>query len=884
MSLPIIHTDEIIDGEDNQASIRNVKLVTSPIIIQSSEIKGSINFANSLFRQEVSIRDTYLNGTLTLKGAVFGGTAAFDNTEFFGDVDFRYATFRKGISLEKSRFYGKALFSDSKFNLSAVFYQAAFNRETEFNNTQFVSGSNFEHTVFNKAASFGYAGFNDLARFQQSSFLGIVDFDNAIFQEDAEFVAARFEKVASFKEAVFMKKSRFFLSKFLSACSFSKVRFQESTDFSETSFKDNANFAGAKFSKDAIFRGSLFTKSFVYDKTVFLGQIDIEDADFGNINDRKYIENFAAKIKSSIDPPKDTGVENAIESKSSDAESEVQATSITSDDKNERNTDPIDIAADILADRSEADLLGFSDYADALTDFIRNKKPEEPLIIGIDASWGMGKTKLMEMIRNNLAESSYKTVWFNAWKYDKEQSLWAALVLEILAQVRNKSNRFQRFRLWIKLNFYIFSKNLKWNLVKLSASIGFTIIFGYIIFVDLSLISNYISSSEDNLSQQLHSIISILEGFKTLNVLAFIIALYILGKSVYSHLVGPFDLKIDRYVQTSNYKDRVGFLSQFEEDFEYVVNLVTETGKRPLVVFIDDLDRCTPPKPADIIEAINVLLDANHCAFIIGMDSQAVAASIEAKYKDLRECYDSSFDSTGLTLGQRFLEKIIQINFHIPTADDDLMASFVDANLGVSLNEPKQVLEEKPLEKHVEEISAWIEDEEKEGKSLDEAVKAIKKTTPETSQAAINEARMRRVAKILFENSGDVRQAINRAVPYLGSNPRKIKRFINLFRLMALIANRRGLLERKIIRLDSLAKWVVVTMRWPLMIETMESNHDFVSHIMRENIIDSRILNRMYEKSPKDTNDFIYLMKSIREEELDYYLHLAETTVERHDR
>ncbi len=415
----------------------------------------------------------------------------------------------------------------------------------------------------------------------------------------------------------------------------------------------------------------------------------------------------------------------------------------------------------------------------------------------------------------------------------------------------------------------------------LSASMIFFIIFGCFISMDLSLISNFMASSDKELLQQLHTYLLILEQFKSINVLAYLVVLYILGKGVYSRLIGPFDLKIDQYAQMSSYKDRVGFLVQFEEDFKYIVNLVTERGKKPLVVFIDDLDRCTPPQPADIIEAINVLLDANHCVFVIGMDSQAVAASIEAKYKDLKECYDGSFGSTGLTLGQRFLEKIIQINFHIPRADEDLMASFVDANLGGSLNEPKRVLEEKPPEKGIEKISAWIEAEEKGGKTFDEAIEAIKKTTPEAPIEAINEARMRKIAKILFENSGDVRHAINGAVPYLGSNPRKIKRFINLFRLMALIANRRGLLERKIIRLESLAKWVVVTMRWPQIIEIMVSNHDFVSNLMDASIAADPHLSRMYEKSARDTLDFIELMEDIRKEELGYYLHLAETTAER---
>jgi len=68
------------------------------------------------------------------------------------------------------------------------------------------------------------------------------------------------------------------------------------------------------------------------------------------------------------------------------------------------------------------------------------------------------------------------------------------------------------------------------------------------------------------------------------------------------------------------------------------------------------------------------------------------------------------------------------------------------------------------------------------------------------------------------------------------------------------------------------------------MIETMASNHDFVSHIMVANIKADRHLRLMNEKSVDDTREFIELMKGIREEELHYYLYLAETTIESQNR
>ena len=42
-----------------------------------------------------------------------------------------------------------------------------------------------------------------------------------------------------------------------------------------------------------------------------------------------------------------------------------------------------------------------------------------------------------------------------------------------------------------------------------------------------------------------------------------------------------------------------------------------------------------------------------------------------------------------------------------------------------------------------------------------------------------------------------------------------MKRFITLFWLNVLIANRRGLLERGIMQVVRLARWLVIVVRWP---------------------------------------------------------------------
>jgi hypothetical protein len=84
-----------------------------------------------------------------------------------------------------------------------------------------------------------------------------------------------------------------------------------------------------------------------------------------------------------------------------------------------------------------------------------------------------------------------------------------------------------------------------------------------------------------------------------------------------------------------------------------------------------------------------------------------------------------------------------------------------------------------------------IDQYQKEGRSLDEAAEAVRSES-DVGTEAVDQAKVEIRAKS-FGDSEEVLQAVAEAAPYLEYNPRKVKRFINLFKLQALIANRRGL-------------------------------------------------------------------------------------------
>ena len=75
----------------------------------------------------------------------------------------------------------------------------------------------------------------------------------------------------------------------------------------------------------------------------------------------------------------------------------------------------------------ENDMFGTYDKAMAICDFLQletNKQLlEKNSLIAIYGSWGIGKSCLMKTIQSNLPENEFETVWFDTWKYEKDDNL-----------------------------------------------------------------------------------------------------------------------------------------------------------------------------------------------------------------------------------------------------------------------------------------------------------------------------------------------------------------------------------------------------------------------------------------------------------------------------
>jgi hypothetical protein len=229
---------------------------------------------------------------------------------------------------------------------------------------------------------------------------------------------------------------------------------------------------------------------------------------------------------------------------------------------------------------------------------------------------------------NFMMPQTHPTVWFNAWKFDQEEQLWAALALTVMDQIKQRYSVIGRVIFWLRLMLRRFSLDALWNLI---VTLTLPLCFGLIAWL-------YTAYQKQLPTLSLEIFKLHLSLGQLLIWMGFIVSSFI---QVLKIAKDPFQLQIKNVLDKPNYKDKVGFIGSFETDFSRIVSLATQPyfgwKRQKLIIFIDDLDRCQAPKAVDIIEAINLFLDSESCVFILGMDSGAVVTSIETKYKDLFE-------------------------------------------------------------------------------------------------------------------------------------------------------------------------------------------------------------------------------------------------------
>jgi formylglycine-generating enzyme required for sulfatase activity len=302
------------------------------------------------------------------------------------------------------------------------------------------------------------------------------------------------------------------------------------------------------------------------------------------------------------------------------------------------------------------DALEFAPYRDTLVDILSDPATRTPLTIGLFGPWGSGKTSLMSMIKAEVAKMAgkgYRTAWFNAWKYDREDALWRAFVLRVLDALRpTKSDGSASLQEEMSEN----QQALVEDLDRLEESLYHVVEWQELGRWTLDWAKAVRGTAEGAAEIAL----AFVPGAKPLVDLIKKADKAMTGKDQQS-IAEAFQ----REVKTHR-REQLRSLEQFEREFQLLLDRhVVKQGGR-FVVFVDDLDRCLPEKSIQVLEAIKLFLDVPGCVFVLGLDQDAIVEAIHTRYE-------------GKIKASQYLEKIIQLPFLLPPIEAARMSSFVDS-------------------------------------------------------------------------------------------------------------------------------------------------------------------------------------------------------------
>jgi len=375
--------------------------------------------------------------------------------------------------------------------------------------------------------------------------------------------------------------------------------------------------------------------------------------------------------------------------------------------RSEENKDKASIG--LIDNPTTKDLLGFSRFANSIAeniikDFSGDFDTSTCRTIGVYGEWGSGKTSFLQMIakclnEKSLSEKDQKTlndenlsekkkkklmekgtvpIWFDAWKYDKEDNLWAALMQKILDQAIVKGIWYQRG--WVK--FIIWKDSIKlrqglWEVLKKISPVFFKILLIvislYIIFaLDSKTIAAFLNQWFPN-----NSVISS-NGVKVIAVFTAAIAASTGLFNLINLFKGKLGIDFSKFRHKPSYREHIAFLDEFSKEFEKIIRLIGQ--RRPLVIIIDDLDRCLPEKTIQVIEAIKIFLDVKGCVFLLALDRNIVEKAVAVKYKDmisLDSDNKNDFFQKKTVFYKDYTDKFIQLAILLPRLSQQQIKEFV---------------------------------------------------------------------------------------------------------------------------------------------------------------------------------------------------------------
>ncbi|MBE2219955.1 MAG: hypothetical protein IAF02_00355 [Anaerolineae bacterium] len=234
-----------------------------------------------------------------------------------------------------------------------------------------------------------------------------------------------------------------------------------------------------------------------------------------------------------------------------------------------------------------------------------------------------------------------------------------------------------------------------------------------------------------------------------------------------------------------DYKERLGMLHQTQTDLQELTNTLMIHDKNDLfaeqkkgffprgparvVLFVDDLDRCPPPKVVEVLEAVQLLLRTKLFVIVLGLDTRYVTRALEKEYAGI-------LTRMGDPSGLDYIEKIIQIPYRVRPIEPESLRNFLESQMEIDTETTPTTPEED--EKTAQTETAVSPPHSPQTQQATDPVSVAEQPT-QTAKPALKAI----TPQTVKFDQGDFAVLENSCLA-LGLTPRSIKRLINVLKLI----------------------------------------------------------------------------------------------------
>lgn len=382
---------------------------------------------------------------------------------------------------------------------------------------------------------------------------------------------------------------------------------------------------------------------------------------------------------------------------------------------------------------SKVDFLNFNEIAESIKDLITEKELM-PISIGVFGDWGAGKSTILELTAKALKKEKqdYIQIHFDAWTFQGYDDAKAALLETIAAQLVKAAEGDEA----LLAKALDFAKRIdKVRLMGLMAE-GAAAISGMPTF---GAIQNFLGWVSDAAADDVLEFEDVQKDGKELAKLGEKTKGIVKAKKKFSP---PKEINEFR-------KSYLSLLEAFD---------------KPVIVYVDNLDRCSPVNTISTLEAIRLFLFLPNTAFVVAADPDMIRLAIPHFHKGASTRHQTDY-----------LDKLIQIPVHVPKPGIAEVRAYLTMLIVQDRKIPQEAFEQirADLEKSLR--LAW----QQEQISVDSLLE---------NYDLPDKAELREEFKVAEQLAHIMAESAN-----INGNPRIVKRLLNQVRMRKKTAHRRGM-------------------------------------------------------------------------------------------